>query len=102
MLTLLTLSALAADPLVTDATVHTLDNGLTVVLEEDTRSDTIALHLYYGVGARDELEGEFGCAHLFEHLMFEGSAKTRQVFLQQTSLPPTEHVMTPDDACDDD
>jgi zinc protease len=74
MLTLLALSALAADPLLTEASVHTLDNGLTVVLEEDTRSDTIALHLHYGVGARDELAGEFGCAHLFEHLMFEGSA----------------------------
>lgn len=74
MLTLLALTALAADPLVTTATVHTLENGLTVVFEEDTRSDTIALHLHYGVGARDELEGEFGCAHLFEHLMFEGSA----------------------------
>jgi zinc protease len=74
MFVLLTLSALAGDPLATTATVHTLDNGLTVVLEEDKRSDTIALHLHYGVGARDELEGEFGCAHLFEHLMFEGSA----------------------------
>ncbi|TNE85682.1 MAG: insulinase family protein [Deltaproteobacteria bacterium] len=74
MLTLLSLAALAADPLATTASVHTLDNGLTVVIEEDRRSDTVALHLHYGVGARDELPGELGCAHLFEHLMFEGSA----------------------------
>ena len=73
MFLLLPLSALAGNPLETSATVHTLDNGLTVVLEEDKRSDTIALHLHYGVGARDELPGELGCAPLFAHLMFEGS-----------------------------
>ena len=56
------------------ATVHTLDNGMTVILEPQTRTDTIALNFEFGVGARDEGEGEFGCAHLFEHLMFEGSA----------------------------
>jgi len=61
------------DPLVVDATVHTLDNGLTVVLEEDHRTDHVALHLHYGVGSRDERPGEYGCAHLFEHVMFEGS-----------------------------
>jgi zinc protease len=62
------------DPFATQATVHTLDNGLIVILEESHRTDTVALHLAYGVGSRDEGAGEFGCAHLFEHLMFEGSA----------------------------
>ncbi len=66
--------ALAADPFARDVTVETLDNGLTVIVSEDHRTDTVALHLTYGVGSRDELPGEFGCAHLFEHLMFEGSA----------------------------
>jgi zinc protease len=61
------------DPLQVEATVHTLDNGLTVVLEEDHRTDHVALHLHYGVGSRDERPGEYGCAHLFEHVMFEGS-----------------------------
>ncbi len=65
--------ALAADPLETSATVHQLPNGLTVVLEEDHRADVVALHLRYRVGSRDEEPGEYGCAHLFEHLMFEGS-----------------------------
>lgn len=54
-------------------TVHTLKNGLVVVLQEDHRTDTVALHLRYGVGSHDERDGEHGCAHLFEHLMFEGS-----------------------------
>jgi zinc protease len=67
--------ALAADdPFHVDATVETLDNGLVVIVAEDHRTDTVALHLTYDVGARDEAEGEFGAAHLFEHLMFEGSA----------------------------
>lgn len=66
--------AMASDPLLeTDATVVTLDSGLRVVLESQRRTDTVALHLRMGVGARDELDGELGCAHLFEHLMFEGS-----------------------------
>jgi zinc protease len=62
------------DPFALPATAVTLDNGLQVLLLEDHRTDTVALHLSYGVGARDEREGELGCAHLFEHLMFEGSA----------------------------
>ena len=67
-------AALAADGFETQASVHTLPNGLTVILEESHRTDTVALHLAFGVGSRDEREGEKGCAHLFEHLMFEGSA----------------------------
>jgi len=67
--------ALADDsPFDTHATVHTLSNGLVVVLEEAHRTDEVALHIRYRVGARDELDAERGCAHLFEHLMFEGSA----------------------------
>lgn len=74
MLVLLAGLAQAADPLAVEVTTHTLDNGLTVVLSEDHNTDTIVLHLHYGVGGRDEREREFGAAHLFEHLMFEGSA----------------------------
>ncbi len=66
--------ALAGDPFARDVTVETLDNGLVVIVTEDHRTDTVALHLTYGVGSRDEKPGELGCAHLFEHLMFEGSA----------------------------
>lgn len=69
-------AALAAEApaLSTSAEVHVLDNGLTVILEESHRTDTVALHIKYGIGSRDEVDGEHGCAHLFEHLMFEGSA----------------------------
>ena len=71
---LLTLTAaLAADPFETHATTHTLDNGLVVIVEEDHRTDAVALQLRYNVGSRDELDGERGFAHCFEHLMFEGS-----------------------------
>jgi zinc protease len=58
----------------TSATLTTLDNGLTVVIEPQRRTDTVAVLIRYDVGARDERDGEHGCAHLFEHLMFEGSA----------------------------
>ncbi|MCB9668980.1 MAG: insulinase family protein [Alphaproteobacteria bacterium] len=74
MTLLLASVALAADPLAVEATTHVLPNGLRVVLSEDHATDTIALHIHYGVGGRDERPGEYGCAHLFEHLMFEGSA----------------------------
>lgn len=70
--------AFAADPFSLPATVETLDNGLTVVMLEEHRTDTVAMHLSFGVGARDERDGERGCAHLFEHLMFEGSKNVPQ------------------------
>jgi zinc protease len=78
MLAWLALTVANADPLEVRATVHTLPNGLTVVLEEDHRTDKVALHIHYGVGARDEQPGELGCAHLFEHVMFEGSRNVPQ------------------------
>ena len=77
MLLLLVSAGLAAGPSVpplfqTNAAVRTLPNGLTVIVEEQRRTDVVALHLRYGVGSRDQAPGEGGCAHLFEHLMFEG------------------------------
>ncbi len=65
--------ALAADPL-THAELHTLDNGLRVLIERDARTDEVVVGVRYDVGSHDEVDGEHGCAHLFEHLMFEGSA----------------------------
>ena len=52
---------------------HQLDNGLRVVLEEDHRLPLVAVNLRYDVGSRDEAPGRTGFAHLFEHVMFEGS-----------------------------
>jgi len=51
-----------------------LDNGLRVVLAPDHTSPTIAVDVIYDVGGRNEERGHAGFAHLFEHMMFQGSA----------------------------
>jgi predicted Zn-dependent peptidase len=51
----------------------TLDNGLRVVLAPDSSAKTVAVSVTYGVGSRDERPGQSGFAHLFEHMMFQGS-----------------------------
>jgi zinc protease len=55
-------------------TTHTLANGLQVILLEDHAAPVIDLQVWYHVGAKDEQPGHTGFAHLFEHLMFKGSA----------------------------
>lgn len=52
---------------------RTLGNGLRVVVSPDHSVPLAAVNLWYDVGSRDERPGEFGWAHLFEHLMFSGS-----------------------------
>ncbi|MEZ5202716.1 MAG: pitrilysin family protein, partial [Micropruina glycogenica] len=52
----------------------TLDNGLRVIVNPDPSVPVVAVNLWYDVGSRDERPGRTGLAHLFEHLMFEGSA----------------------------
>lgn len=51
----------------------TLDNGLRVVVHEDRKAPVVAVSIWYNVGSKDEPEGRTGFAHLFEHLMFNGS-----------------------------
>jgi zinc protease len=51
----------------------TLANGLRVVVHEDRRTPLACVNIWYHVGSRDEKPGRTGFAHLFEHLMFEGS-----------------------------
>ena len=51
----------------------TLENGLRVVLSEDRSVPVVSLCVYYDVGSRNEREGRTGFAHLFEHMMFQGS-----------------------------
>ncbi|MGS2616942.1 M16 family metallopeptidase [Micromonospora sp. LZ34] len=63
-----------------------LENGLRVVVSEDRTAPAVAVNLWYDVGSRHEPEGQTGFAHLFEHLMFEGSvnvAKTEHMKLVQ-------------------
>lgn len=51
-----------------------LSNGLRVVLAPDSRTPIVAVNLWYNVGSRNEVAGRTGFAHLFEHMMFQGSA----------------------------
>ena len=51
----------------------TLSNGLDVILHEDHSIPLVAVNVWYHVGSKDEEIGRTGFAHLFEHLMFEGS-----------------------------
>jgi predicted Zn-dependent peptidase len=53
---------------------ETLDNGLRVVVSQNGAAPIVAVNLWYGVGSADEEQHRTGLAHLFEHLMFEGSA----------------------------
>ena len=52
---------------------HQLDNGLRVILSRDDRAPVVAVNLWYDVGSKHEQPGKTGFAHLFEHLMFQGS-----------------------------
>jgi len=51
-----------------------LPNGLRVILSRDNRAPVVAVHVWYGVGSRHERSGRTGFAHLFEHMMTQGSA----------------------------
>jgi len=55
-------------------TSHTLTNRLKVILLENHAVPVINLQMWYHVGSKDEQPGHTGFAHLFEHLMFKGSA----------------------------
>lgn len=50
-----------------------LDNGLTVIIHEDHKAPIVATNIWYHVGSKNERQGKTGFAHLFEHLMFNGS-----------------------------
>src|SRR5687768_470035 len=63
---------------------HTLSNGLRVVLAPDPAAPSVAVDVRYDVGFRSEPEGRTGFAHLFEHLLFEGSHSLEK--LQHASL----------------
>ncbi len=52
---------------------HTLANGLQVVLQPDTSLPLVAINLWYHVGSKNEVPGKTGLAHLFEHMLFQGS-----------------------------
>ncbi|MBY6210960.1 insulinase family protein [Microbulbifer agarilyticus] len=60
-------------PLAIDYEKFTLPNGLRVIVHEDRKAPIVAVGVWYHVGSKDEKPGRTGFAHLFEHLMFNGS-----------------------------
>jgi zinc protease len=78
LLTPITLLALlllvsAASAQAVKFTEHKLKNGLRVILSEDHSAPTYSISVTYNAGSRDERDGRTGFAHLFEHMMFQGS-----------------------------
>ena len=57
---------------------YSLENGLRVVLNRDESVPVVAVAVYYNVGSRNEREGRTGFAHLFEHMMFQGSENVKK------------------------
>ena len=73
LLALLLLQPVAAGQMKLPITLFKLDNGLTLVVSEDHTTPIFGLSVVYGVGFRLEPRGRTGFAHLFEHMMFEGT-----------------------------
>jgi len=59
-----------------------LDNGLTVIVHEDHKAPIVAVNVWYHVGSKNEQPGRTGFAHLFEHLMFNGSEHYNHDYFQ--------------------
>jgi zinc protease len=59
-----------------------LDNGLTVIIHEDHKAPIVAVNIWYHVGSKNERLGKSGFAHLFEHLMFNGSEDYNDDYFQ--------------------
>ena len=59
-----------------------LDNGLTVIVHTDRKAPIVAVNLWYHVGSKNERPGKTGFAHLFEHLMFQGTENYNDEFFK--------------------
>ena len=59
-----------------------LDNGLTLIVHEDHKAPIVAVNVWYHVGSKNEKPGRTGFAHLFEHLMFNGSEHFNDDYMQ--------------------
>ncbi len=73
MIILLINPAVANDGALIKFEQYTLKNGLRVIIHEDRNAPIVAVNVWYHVGSKDEPQGKSGFAHLFEHLMFNGS-----------------------------
>src|ERR1041385_2405949 len=67
-----------AKPLNVPVVYYKLPNGLKVVISEDHIAPVVTVSVYYNVGFRVEPKGRTGFAHLFEHMMFQGSANVKK------------------------
>ena len=63
-------------------TKYVLDNGLTLIVHEDHKAPIVAVNIWYHVGSKNEKPGRTGFAHLFEHLMFNGSENFNTDYFQ--------------------
>ncbi|PIX60206.1 MAG: peptidase M16 [Lysobacterales bacterium CG_4_10_14_3_um_filter_64_11] len=86
-LPLVLLAVLAPLPVVAqevaiDYQSFTLDNGLRVIVHEDHKAPVVAVNVWYHVGSKNEQPGKTGFAHLFEHLMFQGSENHKGEFFE--------------------
>src|SRR4030095_3657 len=70
--------SVAQTPLQVPYTHFTLPSGLEVILHEDHSVPLVSVNVWYHVGSANEKPGRTGFAHLFEHLMFEGSGHGRE------------------------
>ena len=61
---------------------YVLPNGLTLIVHEDHKAPIVAVDVWYHVGSKDERPGRTGFAHLFEHLMFNGSENHNDEFMR--------------------
>src|SRR3977135_3634505 len=69
----------SAKPLEIPVVYYRLPNGLKVVISEAHAAPTVTVGVYYGVGFRVEPKGQTGFAHLFEHMMFQGSGNVKKM-----------------------
>ncbi len=62
---------------------RTLPNGLKVVSLQDTSSPTVAVHVWYNVGSKDDPNGRSGFAHMFEHMMFKSTKNMKSEMMDR-------------------
>ena len=84
MLTLVPLAPAAAQSAAIDIPYerHVLPNGLTLIIHEDHKAPIVAVNVWYHVGSKNERPRRTGFAHLFEHLMFNGSENWNKEFFE--------------------
>src|SRR5574337_591841 len=76
-------TAPAGSPTLERPTRVVLDNGMRLIIKEHRASDIVALHLWVGVGGRDERPAELGFSHFVEHMLFKGTDRLEPGFVER-------------------